>query len=146
MRVLIYGGRDWEDQLRMSIALDQLHQQYTFTKIINGGQVSRSFDGRHRFGADWQASVWAKKNGIPIDFYLANWALGTTAGPFRNERMLVVGKPELGIQFPGGRGTQDMRRRLDRAGIPVIEPMKVEDASVTDDDADVRSSDRVSEH
>lgn len=28
---------------------------------------------------------------------------------------------DLAIEFPGGRGTADMRRRLDKAGVKVIE-------------------------
>jgi UDP-N-acetylmuramoylalanine-D-glutamate ligase len=35
--------------------------------------------------------------------------------------MLDVGKPDLVVAFPGGRGTADMVRRAKEAGVEVIE-------------------------
>ena len=128
MRVLIYGGRDWNDQQRMDTALDVLHARYLFTEVINGGQATRNryADGCELYGADWQAAVWAQKNGIPIRYFYADWHQhGKAAGPIRNERMLVEGRPHMGVQFPGGKGTRDMRKRLDGADILVIEPLKM---------------------
>lgn len=120
-RVLIFGGRDWNDQAKVDEVLDHLHATHRFTEVINGGQATKDRARHVIFGADWQAAVWAKKNAIPVRYFYANWAHGKSAGPYRNERMLVVGQPQLGVQFPGGKGTRDMRRRLDNAGIPVID-------------------------
>ncbi len=51
----------------------------------------------------------------------ADWAnYGKGAGHIRNQQMLDSGI-DLAIEFPGGRGTADMRRRLDKAGVKVIE-------------------------
>jgi hypothetical protein len=44
---------------------------------------------------------------------------GRAARPIRNQRMLDEGKPDLVVAFPGGRGTTDMIRRAERAGVPV---------------------------
>ena len=35
--------------------------------------------------------------------------------------MLVEGKPDVGLAFPGGKGTADMTERLRKAKIKVIE-------------------------
>jgi hypothetical protein len=122
IKALIYGGRDWDNQPLMNAVLNYVHREYVFTSIINGGQVSRRVDDReHLYGADWQASVWASGNKILVDWYYANWTLGKRAGPMRNERMLYIGKPTLGVEFPGGKGTAHMRGLLDRAGVSVIE-------------------------
>ena len=56
------------------------------------------------------------------DVYMADWdGLGRKAGPIRNQRMLDDGKPDLGIAFPGGRGTADMVRRAREAGVETIQ-------------------------
>lgn len=41
------------------------------------------------------------------------------AGPIRNQHMLDIGKPDVVLAFPGGRGTEDMIRRAEKAGVPV---------------------------
>lgn len=116
---LIYGGRDWDNQPAMSDFLGRLHGAYRFTRVINGGQVSRE-RGR-LWGADWQAAVWAQSHKIEVLYFYANWHLdGKAAGPIRNARMLSAGRPDVGVEFPGGKGTRDMRNRLIRAGIPIV--------------------------
>jgi hypothetical protein len=122
VRVVIYGGRDWDDQVRMNLVLDRLHEERRFTEVINGGQVSRDNERGLVYGADYQAAVWARARGIRVRYFYALWGMhGRAAGPIRNGRMVAEGKPELGIQFPGGAGTRNMRGHLDRAGIEVIE-------------------------
>lgn len=119
MKAIIYGGRDWDNQQTMNAALDRIHAEMPITLVLNGAQVSRR-DG-HLFGADWQADVWATSRGIPVQRFFANWTgEGKAAGPLRNQRMAEA-RPTLGVQFPGGKGTRDMRRRLDAAGVRVIE-------------------------
>lgn len=126
-RVLIYGGRNWDNQARVDQVLDALHAQLNFTLVINGGQVSHKSTNEidsHFFGADWQAAVWAGRVKIPVKYYHANWVQDglyrKRAGPERNQRMLVEGKPEVAVEFPGGKGTQDMHDRLVAAGISPI--------------------------
>lgn len=125
MKVLVYGGRDWDDQKTMDRVLDTLHEQYRFSLVINGEQISRK--GDRLFGADWQARKWGHAQGIHLKLYRPNWnAQGRAAGPIRNQRMIDEGKPELAVEFPGGRGTADMGRRLEAAGIQIIDAMTVE--------------------
>ncbi len=122
MRALIYGGRTWRDQERMDALLDLLHARLRFTLVINGGQMSRDDHTDELFGADWQAAVWAQKREIRVLYFFANWkAEGKKAGPLRNQRMINDGLPDIGIEFPGGMGTTDMRNRLFREGIRIVE-------------------------
>ncbi len=71
-------------------------------------------------GADSHAALWASVNGVTVEAYPADWKKhGRAAGPLRNARMLAEGKPDLVIAFPGGRGTADMVRKAEAAGVPV---------------------------
>lgn len=127
MRILVFGGRDWDDETRMFAALDHLHQNRTITVLIEGGQVSRDRDTDHLYGADWQAGTWAIKRRVRHQIFWANWraadgGLRKQAGPERNERMLRYGRPEAAVGFPGRRGTIDMAGRLDAAGVRIWWP------------------------
>lgn len=52
--------------------------------------------------------------------YPAQWSLhGRSAGPRRNQRMLDEGRPDLVLAFPGARGTADLVRRAQAAGVLV---------------------------
>ena len=111
-KVLVCGGRDFADRAMLDAALDRLHQERGFSLVIAGGAR----------GADTLAEEWAKARGIACDVYRADWeGLGRKAGPIRNERMLVEGKPDVVVAFPGGRGTAHMVRIAREAGIEVIE-------------------------
>lgn len=108
MRVLVCGGRDYQDEVRVGAVLSGIGG---ISQIIHGGAR----------GADDLARVWAIRSGIPDRQFNANWTLGRMAGPIRNQRMLDEGKPDLVVAFPGGRGTADMVRRARAAGIAVQE-------------------------
>jgi hypothetical protein len=71
--------------------------------------------------ADTLAVEWATNRGVPFDVYMADWeSLGRKAGPIRNQRMLVEGKPDLVVAFPGGNGTAGMVALARNAGVDVI--------------------------
>jgi hypothetical protein len=113
MRVLVCGGREFADRQFLHDALDRLRDERGITLVIAGGAR----------GADTFAAEWAATRSIECRVYEAEWAaLGRSAGPIRNQRMLDDGKPELVVAFPGGRGTADMMRRARAAGVEVIEP------------------------
>src|SRR5690606_8532231 len=79
--------------------------------IISGGAR-----GADRFGEEV-----AKHWGFQLEVYPADWNThGKSAGFIRNQQMLDSGV-DLAVQFPGGRGTADMRSRLDKAGVRVVE-------------------------
>lgn len=119
MRVLVCGGRDFRDRAAVAAAL-KLYKPERLTEvgwhiIIHGGCPT---------GADKLADEWCDVFGVRKRVYLADWKKhGLAAGPLRNARMLAEGKPDVVIAFPGGRGTADMVRKAEAAGVPVVKPL-----------------------
>ena len=110
MRVLVYGGRDFNKRAMLFAALDYLDKEFKFTTVIDG--MAR--------GADDLAFQWAIARGVPTERFPAQWDLyGKSAGFIRNKQMRDEGKPDLGVAFPGGAGTSMMTRLLLEAGITV---------------------------
>ncbi len=106
MRVIVTGGRDFEDAKAVERELSSLPAG---SWIISGGAT----------GADSLADEYARENRLGREVYQANWGkLGRSAGPKRNQRMVDAGA-DLLIAFPGGRGTKDCIKRAEKAGIPV---------------------------
>ncbi len=117
MRVLVCGGRDFNDHERVYAVLDFIAREAEDAldpvDTIIHGEAS---------GADHLASCWGTARKLNVEGYRADWLhLGAAAGPKRNAQMLTEGKPDLVIAFPGGRGTADMVRRAKAAGIPTKE-------------------------
>lgn len=126
-RVLIYGGRDYTNEDDAFRVLDDLHAQYAFNLVIEGGAT----------GADRLGRRWAESRSVPFVTYNADWKkldapgaiirwnqygqYNANAGYARNLQMADEGKPDVGVEFPGGRGTANMRAILKKRGIDVIE-------------------------
>jgi hypothetical protein len=111
MRVLVCGGRDYQDKDKVFAVLDEIHAQTSISSIIHGCAS----------GADTLGSDWAWIRGIDEERYPADWKThGKAAGPIRNRQMLNT-QPNLVVAFPGGRGTQDMINISRIAGIEVRE-------------------------
>ena len=109
MRVLVFGGRTFSDAGLAANVLRRLRPEISV--LIHG-------DAR---GADRIARDWARRNGVPENAFPALWALhGLAAGPLRNQQMIDEGQPDLGVEFPGRRGTADMLKRLRSAEVGVI--------------------------
>jgi hypothetical protein len=112
MRLLVCGGRNYDDPAFVLRTLDKLHAEQPITAIMHGGA-----SGADEFAVDWAMT----KSAIVRCVCYANWAEhGKAAGPMRNAKMLDW-KPDLVVAFPGNRGTADMVRRAKAAGIPVRE-------------------------
>ncbi|UJW87931.1 DUF2493 domain-containing protein [Devosia sp. SL43] len=111
-RVLVCGGRDYNDAARVFAVLDKMHDHAGIDAIIEGGAR----------GADACGKEWAYRRQVEVETFEADWEnQGSFAGPARNKRMLDEGKPDLVIAFPGGRGTADMVRKARKAGVEVVE-------------------------
>ena len=116
MKVLVCGGRDFNDSMTLGSWLGGIHKQGGISLLIHGGAR----------GADFMAGKFAEWAGIPVKEYAADWYQhGKAAGPIRNQQMLDDGKPDLVVAFEGGRGTADMVRRAKAAGVRVIDATKV---------------------
>jgi hypothetical protein len=111
MRVVVFGGRDFTNRSMAFKALDRIHKQYNITLVIDGEAP----------GADTLAHHWAVARGIENLRFPANWAkYGRSAGPIRNRQMIEEGVPDMGVAFPGGRGTENMKQQLKKAGIKIL--------------------------
>lgn len=111
MKVLVCGGRDYEEYDELSEVLNRINREQGITYIIHGAAI----------GADRMAGDWAHEKGIQEVACPANWEHnGKSAGPVRNQAMLGL-KPDLVVAFPGGRGTANMVRIAKNANVPVYE-------------------------
>lgn len=119
MRVLVCGGRDFDQAKALGRALTALHAERPFSLIVTGGAA----------GADYWAGRWAAHERLPLCTFPPHWkTMGKRAGPVRNGWMLEFARPELVVAFPRangriGEGTADMTRQAIAAGVKVVFPM-----------------------
>lgn len=110
MRVLVCGGRNYNDWRRVYDEMDAINSATPIEAVITGAAS----------GVDGIALDWAKSRLIKCLPFPADWKKhGRAAGPIRNQQMLDEGLPALVVAFPGGRGTADMIGRAIGANIPV---------------------------
>jgi hypothetical protein len=127
-RILVCGGRNYDDRARVYAVLDEC-AQVGVSWLINGGAT----------GADRLSSDWARDRLVPYREFPADWddlshpnalirkrrdgrEYDARAGSRRNQHMLDQhpGQLDLVVAFPGGPGTADMIARSVRAGIRVL--------------------------
>ena len=115
MKVLVCGGRDFDDGARLREVLNSLHENLgPITCLVHGGAR----------GADSLAGTWATHKGIEVHAHPADWKKhGRGAGPLRNREMLNSEKPDLVVAFPGGRGTAHMVALAKQHGYNVVQPV-----------------------
>ncbi len=110
MRVLVCGGRNYNDQGRIFRELDACDEVETIDLIIEGGAR----------GADGHGRAWALSKSLPCMTIHACWdRLGRSAGMIRNEWMIKYGQPDLVLAFPGGSGTEGMKKIALRHNVKV---------------------------
>jgi hypothetical protein len=127
-RVLVTGGRDYADRARVWSVLDHYHAERPFSVLIEGEAT----------GLDTIAREWAESRGVPVLAFPADWGdmtavpcvprirrdgvpYNAAAGGIRNRRMKLEGRPDIGLAFPGGKGTADMVAVLGEApAVPVL--------------------------
>ena len=108
-RILICGDRNWKDVKTIENFVRSLPPD---TVIIHG-------DCR---GADKIADKAAKENGLKVETFSAKWEkYGRAAGPIRNRRMILDGKPDRVVAFHDdiskSKGTADMLKQARKQGI-----------------------------
>lgn len=114
LRVLVCGGRGYNDRARAYAELDRLVPERS--TIIVGGA-----NGADNLARDW---FFERIDRLSIiDHYPAEWRKhGRAAGPIRNQRMLDESKPDLVVASPGDSGTADMVARARKAGVSAEAP------------------------
>lgn len=111
MRVLVCGGRSFNNAGLLISTLDRLHLDRKFSLVIHGAAK----------GADTLAGDWAQHRGLDVVCYPAKWGLlGKNAGKIRNQQMLDEAAPELVVAFRGGNGTMHMTSIAHKAGVEII--------------------------
>ena len=125
LRVLVCGGREFDDQSLVDAVLDALFAQCNGSMMVMHGSAS---------GADACAHAWAFAKRavgaqVGVSWWAADWKRhGRAAGPIRNQTMLDEGRPQLVVAFPGGRGTADMVAKSRASGLHLIEVPSKADA------------------
>jgi hypothetical protein len=127
MKVLVCGGRKFNDEALVNRVLGNIHSTENITLLIHGRAT----------GADQLAGKWAKRNGVEVEEHAAKWSdlshpdavirtrkdgtqYDALAGLRRNSAMLER-CPKLVVAFPGGSGTADMVHKARLEFITVIE-------------------------
>lgn len=105
MRVIVCGGRNFADREAVVGELLKLPQD----AVLVHGDCG---------GADRLAAQVGESWGMVCERHPADWSMGRAAGPIRNQEMVDAGA-DLLIAFSGGKGTADMVKRAEKAGIPV---------------------------
>ncbi len=110
LRLLVCGGRDFADKRILDAALSEMQAKHGIAAIIQGAAA----------GADTLAAEWGRSKGVPVEAFPADWETHRrAAGPIRNKQMLDEGRPDAVLAFPGGRGTANMVRQAEAAGVRV---------------------------
>lgn len=118
-RLLVCGGRNYTNRGLLYSVLDHMLPAHVHP-------IEVVIEGEAR-GADTLAREWALDRGITVEPYPADWTrYGRGAGPIRNKQMLEQGRPTYAVAFfdrprNESRGTADMVRRLELAGIEVLQ-------------------------
>jgi hypothetical protein len=111
MRVLVTGGRKYDDKATVFSTLAAVHAKHGVTVVIHGGAR----------GADALSAEWARLRKIPCEVFEADWDKHKkAAGILRNIEMLRDGKPDCCIAFPGGKGTAHMLGLMRKSGLPLL--------------------------
>jgi hypothetical protein len=86
--IMVTGSRDWEDAALIERVLDKWRTRSALPLVlIHGGCPT---------GADNLADAWARKHGVRVQRFPAQWArYGRRAGPRRNAEMVKL--PALSV-------------------------------------------------
>lgn len=112
LRVVVSGGRHYDDRATVAREMHKLLKRAGGTDrlvVINGGAP----------GLDTLVRQWCEQMGVPCITMFAPWnsAYGNSAGVVRNQWMIDYCDPHYAVIFPGGTGTNDMRKRVVAARI-----------------------------
>lgn len=111
-RIIIAGGRDFTDKDFFDKSVSGVLDELKGVEIVSG----------HSSGADSLAEAYAKRMGIALKVFPANWRkYGAAAGPIRNREMLdyiLAAEPML-IAFWDGKskGTKNMIEQARRENV-----------------------------
>lgn len=109
MKIIVTGGRDYKDYLKVGVILDELEPQWV--------AVGDCRSGVDKFVRDWFIDM----DRINYEVYYADWEThGKAAGPLRNIAMIEENTDCVVIAFPGGKGTENCVREAKKRGLVVL--------------------------
>ena len=114
VRVLVTGSRAWADSAVVEGVLDRLRAEHSDRLVVVHGAC--------RWGADVLADRWARRRGVAVERWPADWArLGRRAGMVRNAAM-VASRPDLCLAFIRDRspGASHCAAAAEAAGIRTV--------------------------
>jgi hypothetical protein len=128
LKVIVCGGRAYDDVKRVHSELDELHIYEKIRMIAEGGCRTDKYGKPSKMpemdalGADYFAWLWAREVEIPCLTVWARWkAEGRAAGMKRNILMYDMVRPDVVIAFPGGVGTDHMVSHAKSMGCRIID-------------------------
>ncbi|CEG10287.1 DUF2493 domain-containing protein [Bradyrhizobium sp. AUGA SZCCT0051] len=111
MRLLVCGGRHFEDAEMVHHELTALHWRKPISVVVHGSIA----------GVGIIAEAWARRHGIAVVRYPPNWEFyGKKAEGLRSDFMLTDSRPDFVVAFPGGRHTADLVQRAINVGLAVL--------------------------
>ncbi len=115
-RIIVAGGRDFDNYILLSETLDVVLERYTLSEVSIVSGCCR--------GTDALGERYAKEHGIPVVRFPADWLeYGKAAGPIRNRKMAEYASEGEGVlvAFWDGRsrGTASMIRLAEKAGLHI---------------------------
>lgn len=127
-RILVCGGRNFSrvdgskpetiEEYKWVFKTLEKHVVYDKEEML---PVSVIISGKAK-GVDTTAIDFAVVNWLEFEEHPADWEkFGKKAGYIRNRQMLIEGRPDVVIAFPGGRGTDMMVSIAKEANIPVLD-------------------------
>lgn len=110
-RVIIAGGRDFNDYQLLSATMDNLLRNIAEEIVVVCGQAR---------GADTLGERYARERGYKVDYYPAQWErYGRSAGYLRNEQMAQNADALAAFWDGRSRGTKHMIELAKRYGLKV---------------------------
>lgn len=110
MKVIIAGGRDFDDYDLMKRKLDHLFSKRKPDEVVSGGAR----------GADALGEGYSKERRIPLKIFKADWdKYGKAAGHVRNAEMAGYGTHLVAFWDGKSRGTKNMIETAKRKGLDV---------------------------
>lgn len=107
MKVIIAGGRDFNNYTLMYNTIKELQKEIEITRVVCGGAR----------GADLMGAQIATTLNIPVDYFFADWdTYGKAAGIIRNHQMGDYSDYLLAFWNGKSKGTKDMINYMQQLG------------------------------
>lgn len=119
MKVIIAGGRDFNDYNLLEKSCDFYLQNVKEVEIVSGKQRTRNYVGSEDYGADFLGEKYATNRGYKVKEFPADWNLGKSAGPVRNNEMAEYADYLIAFWNGKSKGTKNMIDLAEKKGLNV---------------------------